>query len=83
MAYADGRKESSLIFSATLTLPNKARFSEMEVSSSPGFDGFDVLIGMDIIELGDLLILGDSKETKAWFRFPSLDDGGLGLIHQG
>lgn len=61
------------VYAISLTLPNNVilpyvRVTECDVLS----DGFDVLIGMDIIGSGDLAITNSNGQTVFSFRFPSV-----------
>lgn len=49
----------------------------MQVSALPGINGqgFDMLVGMDIISQGDFLVSNANGVTKVSFRTPSIDDG--------
>lgn len=69
------------MFHVRLTLPNGVEFPNVRVARGECF-GFDVLIGMDIISRGDFLVLNGGDKTEALFRFPAVDDGGLGMIRQ-
>ena len=62
-----------------LILPKGIEFPRVQVTSGI-CNGFDVLIGVDIIRHGDFLILNGGGKTEALFRYPSVNDSGLGMI---
>lgn len=74
--YADGRIAEGPKYLVSLRLPSGASISSIEVGSRVG-DEVDVLIGMDVIARGDFLVLGGGE---AWFRYPSVNDGGAGMV---
>lgn len=57
------------VYLLDVLLPNKMLVKALRVSDGD-FDDFDVLIGMDIIKLGDLMIT-NTPATKFVFRIPS------------
>ena len=54
-----------------LGLPNLIQISDCNVLSGT-FDGFDVLIGMDLITYGDFAITNHGDKTTCSFRMPSM-----------
>ncbi len=66
-------------YTVGLTLPNGPEFSLLRVLEGKD-NGYDVLIGMNIINQGDLIVLNGGDKTEALFRYPSTNDEGLGLI---
>lgn len=53
-------------------LPNQLQVKDVTVTGAPGFSSnCDVLIGMDIIGLGDFSITNYAGSTCMSFRFPS------------
>lgn len=61
----------SLVYFVSIELPNALQFTEVEVTVGT-FGDFDVLIGMDIITMGDLAITNLDGRTTFSFRVPSL-----------
>lgn len=55
----------------SLVLPNKLVIEDIEVTSGNLGEGVDLLIGMDIISLGDFAITNVNNKTVFSFRFPS------------
>ena len=75
--FGDGKVCDRDTYLVNLRFPNGIEFKNMEVGSRPG-DETHVLIGMDVIARGDFLVLGDGGE--ALFRYPSVNDGGAGMM---
>jgi len=63
------RTPTYLIF---IGLPNKVAFPQLRVSLG-NLVGADVLVGMDIIGLGDLAVTNYNGKTKFSFRVPSCE----------
>ena len=57
----------------SLLLPNNVFIVEIEVSDCSGNIGCDVLIGMDVIKLGDFAVTNKKGNTAFSFRIPSLE----------
>lgn len=57
-----------------LTLPNKVTIENLSVTSSDLGDDVDLLIGMDVIKLGDFSITNTNKSTTFSFRIPSIEE---------
>lgn len=56
-------------------LPNKVIIPYVSVTESQGLAGnFDILIGMDIINLGDFVVTNYDNKTKFSFRMPSIEE---------
>lgn len=55
----------------SLSLPNRLNIENVMVSSGKLGPGIDILIGMDIIGLGDFVISNVDNKTVFSFRFPS------------
>jgi hypothetical protein len=58
-------------YQISLGLPNNVIIGDLKVSVGR-LKGFDVLIGMDIIGLGDFCISNFAKQTVLTFRMPSI-----------
>lgn len=54
-------------------LPNKVMFNQVRVTEAPVVGDFDVLIGMDIINNGDIAITNCNGKTIFSFRIPSIE----------
>jgi len=65
-----GGEEIVETFLIHLVLPNNVGIHELKVSKGTLF-GCDVLIGMDIIGIGDFAVTNYQGETAFSFRFPS------------
>ena len=55
-----------------LFLPNGILIPELEVADCEGNIGCDILIGMDVISMGDFAICNQDNRTTFSFRIPSL-----------
>ena len=55
----------------SLSLPNRLNIENVMISSGKLGPGIDILIGMDIITLGDFAITNYNNKTVFSFRFPS------------
>jgi predicted aspartyl protease len=59
-------------FIVNITLPNQVNIAGVEVTEAP-LSGFDMLIGMDIITLGDFSFTNKDGKSCFSFRIPSLE----------
>lgn len=57
----------------SLSLPNRLNIENVMISSGILGPGIDILIGMDIITLGDFSITNYNNKTVFSFRFPSCE----------
>ena len=64
---------SCRVFLISLFLPNDIVIPELQVSECPGDIGCDVLIGMDIITMGDFAISHRHGHTVFSYRIPSIE----------
>jgi hypothetical protein len=69
---ANAERESDVCL-ADIELPNGVQIQSVQVTEATIADG-DVLIGMDIITLGDFSITNVNGNTKMSFRTPSLKE---------
>ena len=53
-------------------LPNKVRIAGAIVTEFPSLRGFDCLVGMDVITLGDFSVTNVAGRTMMSFRTPSI-----------
>lgn len=60
-------------YAVNVKLPNEVEFQGLRVILG-NLRSYDVLIGMDIISLGDFAITHPGNETKFSFRIPSQAD---------
>lgn len=72
-----GGKFQSKQYLAGLILPNRVSIPAISLYGFAGSSNFDMLIGMDIISMGDFLI--SSEEGKMFFSFQLPSFGGLYL----
>ena len=70
--HANGQSIAN-IHNISLTLPNKTMFPFVRVIET-NLSGFDLLIGMDIINKGDLSISNMNGKTTFSFRMPSYQE---------
>ena len=73
MRHAQGLTEGVSAYLINIKLPNEVEFQALPVILGK-LRGYDVLIGMDIISLGDFAITHPGNETKFSFRIPSQAD---------
>jgi len=67
------------VYSVDITLPNNINISNVNVTEAT-LQGFDLLIGMDIIGLGDFAVSNHQGNTMVSYRIPS--DGGVDFVKQ-
>ncbi|MCQ2960481.1 MAG: hypothetical protein MJ198_09905 [Bacteroidales bacterium] len=72
MQYAQGKKFVN-VYKINLLLPNGIEIKGLTVTEGI-FENFDILIGMDIIRLGDFAITHKNGGTKFSFQIPSTND---------
>lgn len=60
-------------FLVSLHLPNRVVIRELEISDCGGDIGCDILLGMDVITLGDFAICNYKGHTTFTFRVPSVE----------
>ena len=70
-ANSAGGKYKANNYVISISLPNKLNIENILVSSGTLGNGIDILIGMDIIGLGDFAISNVNNKTVFSFRFPS------------
>ena len=66
-----GGKYKANKYVISISLPNRLNIENVMVSSGKLGPGIDILIGMDIIGLGDFAISNVNNKTVFSFRFPS------------
>lgn len=57
---------------ANLTLPNNVTVAKVKVLGNDAIKGFDFIVGMDVITLGDFCLTNKDGKTVVSFRIPSL-----------
>jgi predicted aspartyl protease len=67
---AAGNKYESDVYFIDVLLPNKVMVQDVRVTRAETIEGFDLLVGMDIILLGDMAITNAGKQTVFSFRYP-------------
>lgn len=72
MSHAGGYSDVN-VYLVNLYLPNQVTIQTVTVMEMADADGFGVLIGMDIITLGDLSLTNVGGITTFSFRFPSIE----------
>ena len=68
----DGQSTNYSIYLVDIVLPNKFIVPGVQVAGGPVITGAEVLIGMDIIGLGDFVITNLEGKTQFTFRMPSM-----------
>ncbi len=63
----------SNVYLTGIWLPNKVRIAQVRVTEGKIADPVDVLIGMDIICLGDFAVSNKDGKTNFSFRIPSIE----------
>ncbi len=62
------------VYMVGMRLPNGVGIKSMRVTETPQLAGpFDILIGMDIINIGDFAVSNFGKKTSFTFRVPSCE----------
>ncbi len=61
-------------FLVDIGLPTQDVVLELEVIGNDAMEDYDVLIGMDIISLGDIAITNKDEKTTFAFRIPSTEE---------
>ena len=71
MAETVGGRFKANKYIVSLHLPNRLNIENVMIASGKLGPGIDILIGMDIITLGDFVITNYNNKTVFSFRFPS------------
>ena len=71
LAESAGGKYKAKKYVVSISLPNRLNIENVVISSGKLGPGIDILIGMDIITLGDFAITNYNNKTVFSFRFPS------------
>lgn len=64
----------STVYRIALVLASRVGVSNLKVTEAPITKGIDILIGMDIITLGDFAISNAGGKTTFSFRSPSVEE---------
>jgi predicted aspartyl protease len=67
-------EETVNVYLVDIYLPNKVIIPNVPVSEPPSLNSCDILIGMDIINIGDFSITNANAKTWFSFRIPSSKD---------
>lgn len=73
LAETAGGKYVAKKYIVSLSLPNRLNIENVMISSGKLGPGIDILIGMDIITLGDFAVTNYNNKTVFSFRFPSCE----------
>ena len=73
LAETAGGKYVAKRYVVSISLPNRLNIENVMISSGKLGPGIDLLIGMDIITLGDFAITNYNNKTVFSFRFPSCE----------
>ncbi len=71
--HAQGVEENVPVYLCSIYLPSKVVIGEVNVIEGVLADGVDLLVGMDIISLGDFAISNFKGNTHFSFRMPSIE----------
>jgi uncharacterized protein YchJ len=71
---AGGIVEKCPVYLVAIYLPNKIAFPQLRVTGAAQISGADILVGMDIINSGDLFVTNFNGRTIFNFRMPSIGD---------
>ena len=69
-----GGGSTSSLYLVDIGLPTKDVVLELEVIGSEDMEDYDILIGMDIINYGDMAITNKGDKTTFAFRIPSTEE---------
>lgn len=67
-----GGVTTNLTYIVSIGLPNRTLITGVQVSDCANLNGFEALIGMDIIRMGDFAITNVAGKTTMSFRCPSV-----------
>lgn len=70
---AAGSRYTSDVYLIDILLPNKVAVLDVRVTEAKNIQDSDILVGMDIIVLGDFSITNCGRHTCCSFRIPSAD----------
>ena len=68
-----GGERNCAVYFVSVYLPNKVVVPQLRVTEGILFGPAEILIGMDIIRLGDFAITNKNKKTVFTFRMPSME----------
>ena len=66
-----GGSDERFRYLVSFGLPNRFVIPGVLVSEQPAIEGFEVILGMDVITLGDFAITNAGRQTWVSFRMPS------------
>ena len=70
---ADGTRERCSVYSINIYLPSGVIVGGIQASMGDLGEDLDVLIGMDVIILGDFAVTNKNDQTVLSFRYPSIE----------
>jgi hypothetical protein len=73
ITHAGGAGQCST-YVVNIELPNKVEIVGVQATEFHGQDGFEVIIGMDIIGMGDFSVTQPGGKTCMSFRIPSVEE---------
>lgn len=68
-----GGEVNSPVYFVSVYLPNKVAITQLKVTEGILFGPAEILIGMDIINMGDFAITNKDGKTAFTFRMPSME----------
>ena len=71
VSHAGGETVKLPTYVVDIVLPNNARVGDVLVAATADLQGIDVLVGMDLIGLGDFAVTKENGATVMSFRVPS------------
>jgi hypothetical protein len=71
--HTSGGERNCAVYFVSVYLPNKVVVPQLRVTEGILFGPAEILIGMDIIRLGDFAITNKNKKTVFTFRMPSME----------
>ena len=71
--HAAGNTFDSPVYMIDLMLPNELAVQNVKATRAPNIIGGDVLVGMDVITVGDFAVTNGGGKTVFSFRFPPAD----------
>lgn len=71
--HAAGNSFDSPVYKVDFLLPNSLTVHDVDVTEGSNLQGCDILLGMDIITVGDFAVTNGGGMTVFSFRFPPAD----------
>jgi len=70
---AAGTSYISNVYKVDILLPNKVAVNDVRVTEAKNIEDSEILVGMDIITIGDFAVTNAEQETFFSFRYPPAD----------